>query len=386
MISGFSRLRIFVISSFLLVVFLPVKGLAIINGTDAGVNEFPSTAAILKKGSFSTPALIGAGSLVGDQWVVTAAHNLTNESTATIKVFLGSNDLNESGITRNALAIYRHPDFATSNGASTNDIALILLDQPVSTVPTIPFVTDTGDIETNDNTVVAGWGTTTAGEITISNLLRKVDARILSRAFASSFFAIPLTDAHLPARDPAETGNPCHGDSGGPLIKSIAAVDTLVGLVSFGDDDCDDASIPSIYTNVVEFAPWMTTYLDLTADPSTIRVTGKGKTISNGDRNPRRADGTDFGRVSSKRRKVSKTFRVANAGAGLLTLRAVSASGRSFSIRRSPSKLVGSGSISSLRLTFRPKGKRRKHKGTIRLFTNDPSAAIYTYRVQARVR
>lgn len=366
--------------------FLPAQSRAIINGTEAGEDEFPSTAAILKKGNFPAPALIGAGSLVGDQWIVTAAHNLISEGPGTITIFLGSNDLTGSGITRNALAIYRHPDFDTENGASSNDIAMILLDQPVSTVPTVPFITDSGDIGVNDDTVVAGWGTTTPGEIHISNLLRKVDARILSRAFANSFFSITLGDEHLPARDPAESGNPCHGDSGGPMIQSIGAVETLVGLVSFGDDDCDDASIPSIYTNVVEFAPWMTSYLDLTVEPSAIRVTGKGKTISDGDKKSRRADGTDFGRISSKRRKVTKSFQVANLGAGLLTVRAASVSGRSFSVRRSPSTITGSGGSSSMKLTFRAKGKRRKHRGTVRLFTNDPTTPVHSFRVQARVR
>lgn len=377
-------LLIFPLFGFILGVVTPSK--AIINGTQATEGEFPSTAAILKNGSFSSPALIGGGSLVGDQWVVTTAHSLIGETTSSIRILLGTQALDGSGITRYPLAIYIHPDYRSENGTSTNDIALILLDRPVSTVPVLPYLTNSGDISTGDATVVVGWGTTTAGEINLSNELLTLDMEIVSRAATSMKYPITLGTEHLPAIDPSMSGNPCYGDSGGPLVKSIADTDTLVGLVSFGSGDCDDPTIPTVFTNVVEFAPWLTSYLDLTAEASSIRITGKGKAISNGDRKPRRADGTDFGTFSSKRKRVTRTFQVANAGSGLLTVRSASASGRSFSVRRAPSKLIGSGSGSPMKLTFRPKGKRKKHRALIHVLSNDPATPIHTFRVQASVR
>lgn len=371
----------------LLLAALPREGHAIINGSEAGEDEFPATAALVKRINTATPAVFGSGVLIGDQWILTAAHSLGTETVNSFEVWLGVTDLADLSSLRvyRVLAIHRHPGFTTGSGTSENDIALLLLDRPVTGIAPLAVSDDPADSPAGTAGTVAGWGTTVPGESSPSLVLRKAPASIVSNTFANGFYGGILTDNHIAARDPALTAMPCFGDSGGPLVIDSGGADTLAGIVSFGPADCDDASVPTIYTHVARYEEWISGFLALTVTPSAIRVTGKGQVIRDGDGSPRRSDGTDFGRVRPGKGSTTRSFRVENSG-GLLTVRSSKASGGRFSIRRDPSAVIASGGSSSLKVRFRATRKERKWKSRIRLFTNDPGAPIYSFRVESDTR
>lgn len=360
---------------------------AIISGTDAATGEFPWIAGIVQKGAFVSPALIGGGSLIGDQWVITAAHSVERLGAASIEVWLGSNDLEDPAgrVVRNVLAVFIHPDFATNEGTSENDLALLLLDQPVAGFPLLPVLDDPLLLLTGDAVTVAGWGTSTAGLAEPTPILQKAPAEIISNEDATIVFGPVITPVHLAAVDPDETATPCVGDSGSPLIKEIAGVDTLIGLVSFGSADCSDASLPTIYTRIPLFAPWIEEHLSLTATPPGLTLTGKGRPVASGAR-PKETNGTDFGELSRPGRQRTRTFAVNNAGTGLLTARSTQLTGKGFRLRQAPPALVGAQSVSSLKVTFRaPRGKKH-FRSRVQILTNDPARPVYSIKLEARVR
>ena len=360
---------------------------AIISGSDAATGEFPWIAGIVQKGAFVSPALIGGGSLIGDQWVITAAHSVEMLSAASIEVWLGSNDLeNPAGrVVRNVLAVFIHPDFATGAGTSENDLALLLLDAPVTGFPLLPVLDAPLSLLTGDSVTVAGWGTSTPGLIEPTPVLQKAPAGLISNEDATAVFGPVITAVHLAAVDPDEIATPCVGDSGSPLVKNIAGTDTLVGLVSFGSADCSDASLPTIYTRIPLFAPWIEEHLNLTATPPGLTLTGKGRPIGSGAK-PRATNGTDFGELKRPGRRRTRTFAVNNAGSGLLTARSTQLTGKGFRLRQVPPTLVGAGSVSSLKVTFRaPRGKKR-FRSRVQILTNDPARPVYTIKLEARVR
>jgi secreted trypsin-like serine protease len=360
---------------------------AIIAGVDAAEGEFPWIAGIVQKGAFAAPALIGGGALLGDQWVITAAHSVEPLTAASIEVWMGSNDLDDptGRVVRNVLAIYVHPDFATGAGTSENDLALLLLDEPVSGIPLLPVLDDPLLLLTGDVVSVAGWGTSTPGLAVPTTALQKAPAEIISNEDAAVVFGTVITDVHLAAVDPAETATPCVGDSGSPLVKNIGGTATLVGLVSFGSADCEDASLPTIYTRIPLFAGWIDEHLDLTTSPPGFTLIGRSRTISD-NADPKERNGTDFGNLARPGRQRSRTFVLENAGAGLLTVRSAVLTGRGFRLRRSPSTLVGSESATSLKVTFRaPRGKKR-FRSRVVILNNDPARPAHVLNLQAKVR
>lgn len=360
---------------------------AIISGSDAATGEFPWIAGIVQKGAFVSPALVGGGALIGDQWVITAAHSVERLSPASIEVWLGSNDLEDPAgrVVRNVLAVFIHPDFATGAGTSENDLALLLLDQPVAGFPLLPVLDDPLLLLTGDAVTVAGWGTSTAGLAEPTPILQKAPAEIISNEDATIVFGPVITPVHLAAVDPDEIATPCVGDSGGPLIKEIAGIDTLVGVVSFGSADCNDASLPAIYTRVPLFASWIDEQLDLTATPPGLTLTGKGRQIRSSAK-PRENNGTDFGELRRPGSQRTRSFSVNNAGSGLLTARSIQLTGKGFRLRQTPATLVGAESASSLKVTFRaPRGKKR-FRSRVQILTNDPARPVYSLKLEAMVR
>jgi len=360
---------------------------AIIAGVDAAEGEFPWIAGIVQKGAFAGPALIGGGALLRNQWVITAAHSVEPLTAASIEVWMGSNDLEDptGRVVRNVLAIFIHPDFATNAGTSENDIALLLLDEPVSGIPLLPVLDDPLLLLTGDVVSVARWGTSTPGLAVPTTALQKAPAEIISNEDAAVVFGTVITDVHLAAVDPAETATPCVGDSGSPLVKNIGGTDTLVGLVSFGSADCEDASLPSIYSRVPLYVSWIDERLDLTASPPGFTLNGRGRKVSSNAK-PKERNGTDFGNLARPGRQRSRTFTLENGGAGLLTVRSAILAGRGFRLRRSPATLIGSGAATSLRVTFRAPHGGKRFRSRLQFLSNDPARPAYVLKLQAKVR
>jgi secreted trypsin-like serine protease len=369
----------------LLILLSPTGARSIIDGTDAASGEFPWMAGIVRR-DVAAPGLVGGGTLVGDQWVLTAAHSVYDLTATNLEVWLGVTALDDtvSRQSRRVLAVYVHPDFATDNGTSVNDLAMLLLDRPITTITPLGLVTNPADLATGDAVRLAGWGVSTVGATEPTNELQRADADILSNASAAMTFGSVIELVHLAAKDPAETACPCVGDSGGPLVKNLSGTDYLAGLVSFGSLDCDP-TLPTIYTRIPSFAPWIGESLALTAAPSSISIEGKGRVIASGAK-AKGVNGSDFGELRGPRARRTGAFSVANVGAGLLTVRSATVSGRGFSLRTAPATIVAAGESGKLKVSFVAPARGKRHQARIQLFTNDPETPVFLLRVGATVR
>merc|ERR1712176_358781 len=49
----------------------------------------------------------------------------------------------------------------------------------------------------------------------------------------------------------------CKGDSGGPIVKHEARNDVLVGIVSFGADECGNSNHPTVFAKVSGVYDWI---------------------------------------------------------------------------------------------------------------------------------
>lgn len=378
----FFRIRLSILVALAIFLAGVQKSHAIVAGEVAASGEIPSMAALIRKGSFVSTPLMGGGALVGDQWVITAAHTLVDVAPGSVEIWLGTTNLNNPAgrIVRNVLAIYRNPNFSVSDGMSEGDLALLLLDQPVSGIPILPVLDDLAELAAADSLRVSGFGTTESGVLLPSPLLLKADAEIITPMMAPFPYDLTPQSNLLAAIDPDEESTPCRGDSGGPLTKNIGGADTLVGIVSFGSADCDP-TVPSVYTNVAFYSAWIEFILSQTAMPPGMVILGKNRPISNGDASPRKSDATDFGKV---RRRKTRTFTIANGSSGLLTIRSAAETHRDFSIRSYPATIVGGGGATSVSVSYKTRKRGRSSRAWVQLLTNDPAAPIYTFRVAGR--
>ena len=171
------------------------------------------------------------GSLVREDWVVTAAHCVEGESASSISVKIGMHNINGTmgSETRYADQIIVHPSY--SGWSLNNDYALIHLTQPSSFEPIQLVTSDSHDNEPVMSTTM-GWGATSSGGGS-SQVLLEVDVPIDDSC--GSYSNSDITNNMVCAGDGNGGEDSCQGDSGGPLIMTNSDGEyELIGIVSWG--------------------------------------------------------------------------------------------------------------------------------------------------------
>ena len=172
------------------------------------------------------------GSLVREDWVVTAAHCVQGDSPSSIQVKIGLHNVNgtSGAITRNVDQIIVHPQY--SSNSLNNDYALLHLTQPVTNFEPIQLCTDTNHDEEPVMATTMGWGATSSGGSS-SNILLEVDVPIDDGC--GNYSNSDITNNMVCAGDGNGGEDSCQGDSGGPLIMTNDEGEyELIGIVSWG--------------------------------------------------------------------------------------------------------------------------------------------------------
>ena len=170
------------------------------------------------------------GSLVREDWVITAAHCVEGVSTNGLQVKIGLHNVNGTigSETRYVDQIISHPSY--SSWSLDNDYALLHLTQPSSFEP-IQLITDTDHDEEPVMSTVMGWGATSSGGWG-SDILLEVDVPIDD---SCGNIGNEVTNNMICAGDFNGGEDSCQGDSGGPLIMTNDEGEyELIGIVSWG--------------------------------------------------------------------------------------------------------------------------------------------------------
>jgi len=218
----------------------------IVGGGPAKRGEFPWMV------WFVTPSYSCDGTIINENWILTAAHCVSGEPISGYKVTAGDHRKNSregSEQTVRVADIIVHEDYRDVEQG--NDIALIRLSTPLRLGQYVkPAVLADSSTQLESNLVVAGWGRTKEGGSSSSTLL-KVTIPLLDGSKCSKVYEY-YPEKQICAGEQGKDS--CQGDSGGPLMN--LGDRTVVGIVSWGAG-CGRKDYPGVYTAVGYFSSWI---------------------------------------------------------------------------------------------------------------------------------
>jgi secreted trypsin-like serine protease len=228
--------------------------LRVVGGQPVAAGRYPFAVSLQRTGSTGAPAHFCGGSLVGDVWVLTAAHCMEGQTPSKFRVVVGATRLSAGdGQVRRPSEIRIDPayDGDATHGA---DVALVRLSAPVEGIAPIEPVRpeERSRWEPGDTATIVGWGVTSeAGTAASDDLLAaRVPIQPDSVMTAADAYGDKFRRSDMVGAGPVEGGSDaCFGDSGGPLLIGRGSTLRQIGIVSFGLG-CGRPQHPGVYSRL----------------------------------------------------------------------------------------------------------------------------------------
>jgi len=291
------------------------KNHKIVGGTITDEGTYPWQVRLSLDGMYQC-----GGSIIHDNWVMTAAHCC--EGITEFDIMVGDWDQWSNGdrgeFSVKADAAFMHPNYPGPNGIA-NDVCLLKVPSLEQAAPS-SCQDDSGNntcfasvclpannFEHGEACWVSGWGTTTeGGGGSVSQTMKSVGVNLFSHAYCNShvneeFKGATLDGLEICGGTPDLNGDgltdsgsdSCQGDSGGPLTCLRDGQPVLAGVVSWGYG-CANTGLPGVYANTFAYMNWIETTtadagIPITGGPATTGATTGADTTTT----PTTQSGTD---------------------------------------------------------------------------------------------
>ncbi|XP_045901319.1 complement C1r-A subcomponent-like isoform X1 [Micropterus dolomieu] len=242
----------------------------IIGGSEAPENTIPWQVLLSVQGDR------GGGMVIGDRWIMTAAHVVKHKEVASndvIQIYMGLTEIKTGSLSPVfAASVHVHPDYNNLDDALdyNNDIALIKLQDPItfnSSIMPVCLPAEGATYVTGMMGLVSGFGVTEAAGNTriLTNKLKYVHLPVVEQETCSNSITLlkrtksdvpSLTNNMFCAGVPEGKKDSCQGDSGGPFTLSEDGRFWAAGIVSWGVN-CGQKGTYGVYTRVANYLDWI---------------------------------------------------------------------------------------------------------------------------------
>uniref|UniRef100_A0A3B3C2Z6 Zgc:165423 n=1 Tax=Oryzias melastigma TaxID=30732 RepID=A0A3B3C2Z6_ORYME len=216
------------------------------------------------------------GSLINNQWVLSAAHCFSSTNTTNVVVYLGrinTQGSNPNQVSRSVSRIIVNPNY--SSKTQNNDLSLLKLASPVTFndyISPVCLAAQGSNIPADTSAWVTGFGTLSSGG-SLAQTLQEVNVPIVSNTQCNSAYG-GITNQMICAGLTIGGKDSCQGDSGGPLVVKNRTRWVQAGVVSFGNG-CAKPNFPGVYARVSEFDLYSENNINiffLTCDPNEVKM------------------------------------------------------------------------------------------------------------------
>lgn len=230
----------------------------IVGGSEATPHSYPWMAAL-----FVDDQWFCGGSLISDEWVLTAAHCAKDASE--MRVMLGAHNVREATEEGRIELVTR--DFFTHERYNQivlhNDLALVHLPEKVNFTDIIrpvclPSYSESSTTWAHEDCQASGWGKPSDSATGISPQLREVTVDTITNLICALEFPT-IINKNILCISGKGGKSTCNGDSGGPLHLVTDGIFKQIGITSFGSGIGCEVGSHAGFTRTASFLEWIET-------------------------------------------------------------------------------------------------------------------------------
>lgn len=233
----------------------------VVGGSNAAANSAPFIVSFQQNGVHYC-----AGSILNENWIVTAAHCLTSKTQVLSSTLVaGSISVAGTAATTQKRSIDKYVvNDLYLGGTSPYDIGLVYTSTPFTWSNAVaPITLPASGSTPSGNALLYGWGSiSTTNTANYPTTLQVATVPIISLSSCESALGTQGKNVHDTnlCTGPLTGGvGICTSDSGGPLVQTVNGQNILIGIVSWGKLPCGQANSPSVYVQVSSFITWIST-------------------------------------------------------------------------------------------------------------------------------